>query len=271
MKEAHATRTRPARVTKALLVELASRLTERDRQIALDCYEHYVLTTTQLQRLHFSGVRAARARLDALYMLLVLDRFRPPWLRGEGSTQWHWILDEVGARIVAELTDTDRKRLKWSHATSLALADSPKLDHRIEINEFFAQLAEELTATGGSLSEWYGERTTQHLFNARVIPDGYAVLHLPHAPLVHVLLELDRATEPVVRLRDKARRYAAEIPRSVLSEVDPLIVIATSTPARPKAISDATSMTGTQITVAVWSPSSSPLTIVADVTSRRRR
>jgi hypothetical protein len=61
MNEAHAMRGRPARVTKTLLVELASRLTDRDRQIALDCYEHYVLTTTQLQQLHFSGARAARA------------------------------------------------------------------------------------------------------------------------------------------------------------------------------------------------------------------
>ncbi len=52
--------------------------------------------------------------------MLVLDRFRPPWTRGAGSTPWHWILDEVGARIVAELTGTERRRLKWSHATSLA-------------------------------------------------------------------------------------------------------------------------------------------------------
>jgi hypothetical protein len=271
LNEAHATRARPTRVTKALLVELASRLTERDRQIALDCYEHYVFTTTQLQRLHFSGARATRARLDALYALLVLDRFRPPWTRGGGSTPWHWILDEVGARIVAELTGTERRRIKWSHATSLALTDSPKLRHRLEINEFFVRLAEELAAAGGSLSEWYGERTTQHLFNARVIPDGYAVLHLPHAPPAHVLLELDRATEPIECLRDKAKRYAAELPRSALSGADPLIVIATSTPARAQAIRDATSIAGAQIAVALWGPSSSPLTIVTDVASSRRR
>lgn len=252
MNEAHVMRARPARVTKALLVELASRLTDRDRQIALDCYEHYVLTTTQLQQLHFSGARAARARLDALYMMLVLDRFRPSRPRGEGSAPWHWILDEAGARIVAEHMETERRRLRWSHATALALADSSKLRHRIEINEFFARLAEELAAVGGWLSEWYSERTTQHLFNTRLIPDGYAVLQLPHAAPVYVLLELDRATEPVARLRDKALRYAAEIPRSALSGMDPLIVIATSTPARVQAISDATSIAGIQIAVALW-------------------
>lgn len=271
MNEAHATCARPARVTKALLVELGSRLTDRDRQIALDCYEHYVLTTTQLQRLHFSGARAARARLDALYGLLVIDRFRPPWPCGGGSTPWHWILNEVGARIVAEHKGTERRRLKWSHATSLALADSSKLRHRIEINEFFVRLAEEVVVAGGSFSEWYGERSTQHLFNARVIPDGYAVLQLRRAAPVHVLLELDRATEPVRCVRDKAMRYAAEVPRSELSGADPLIVIATSTPARVQAIRDATSIAGIQIAVALWGPSSAPLAIVADVASRRRR
>jgi hypothetical protein len=39
------------------VVLCASRLTERDRQVALDCYDHYVLTTGQLQRLHFPSVR----------------------------------------------------------------------------------------------------------------------------------------------------------------------------------------------------------------------
>jgi Replication-relaxation len=264
MNEAQDSRARPTRVTKALLVELASRLTERDRQIALDCYEQYVLTTTQLQRLHFSGVRVARARLDKLYTLRVLDHFRPPWRRGEGSTPWHWILDEAGTHIVAEHAGIKRNELKWHQGTALALADSPKLRHRIEINEFFAHLAEEIAAAGGFLTEWYGERTTQHLFNGKVIPDGYGVLNLPDRLPVHILLELDRATEPVGQLREKAKRYATEVPRSAVSDVAPLVIIVTSTPARAQAISKATSDSGARIAVAVWGPSSSALTIVRD-------
>jgi hypothetical protein len=138
-------------------------------------------------------------------MLLVLDRFRPSRPRGEGSAPWHWILDEAGARIVAEHKETERRRLKWSHATALALADSSKLRHRIEVNEFFARLAEELAAVGGWLSEWYSERTTQHLFNTRLIPDGYAVLQLPHPGIVVT-----------------ARHFLGVCLRGLFREVDPL-------------------------------------------------
>ena len=69
---------RPGKITFGHLVSLGSRLTDRDRQIALDCHDHHVLTTEQLVRLHFAGLRTATARLDALYKLRVLDRFRPP-------------------------------------------------------------------------------------------------------------------------------------------------------------------------------------------------
>jgi hypothetical protein len=47
--------TRTPRITQTHLITLASYLTDRDRQIALDCYEHHVLATEQLTRLHFSG------------------------------------------------------------------------------------------------------------------------------------------------------------------------------------------------------------------------
>ena len=67
----------------AHVVNLGSRLTECDRQIALDCYEHHVLTTEQLQLLHFSGIRTTRARLHALYTLRILDRFRQRRAMGE--------------------------------------------------------------------------------------------------------------------------------------------------------------------------------------------
>lgn len=253
---------RPARVTLPLVVRCASRLTERDRQIALDCYDHHVPTTGQMQRLHFPSVRAACARLHVLYLLRVLDRFRPPWERGQGSTLWHWILDETGAYIVAEQLGVERKELSWRRASALAIAASAKLRHHIEVNEFFSRLASEAAAQGGALTEWYGERTTQRLFQGRVTPDGYGVLNLMgHTPL-HILLELDRATEPAERLRGKATRYAQELPRSVLSDASPVIIMAVPTSARAQAASAAIATTAAPITVAVWDEPRSLLEIV---------
>lgn len=75
---------RPRRFTAQDIARLASHLTERDRQIALDCFEHRVLTTGQIKRLHFTDTRTTVARLDVLYRLRVLDRFRPS-RRGVGE------------------------------------------------------------------------------------------------------------------------------------------------------------------------------------------
>ena len=259
-------RARPARVVLTHVVGLGSRLTDRDRQIALDCYEHHALTTEQLQLLHFTGMRTTRARLDALYKLRVIDRFRPPWQRGAGSTPHHWILDEAGAYVIAEQNDIARRELKWRHSTALAIADSAKLHHLIEINEFFARLAHEAKAAGGTLSEWYGERTIHGLFSGSVWPDGYGVLSLPNRAPLHVLLELDRATEPTSQLRNKATRYAKAIPRSTLSDSRPLVILAVPTPARARAASQATADTGAPVTVAVWSKSA-PRSALAIVTT----
>lgn len=246
-------RSRPARVSLTHLTSLGSRLTDRDRQIVLDCYEHNVLTTTQLQRLHFAGLRTAELRLNTLYRLRVLDRFRPTAPPGSGTAPYHWILDEAGAHVIAALQGIERRELKWRHANALALAGSPKLHHHIEINEFFTQLAYEATMQRGGLTEWYGERAIHGLFRGIIWPDGYGVLTLRDRPPIHFLLELDRATEPTAKLRDKAKRYAKAIPRSTLAERHPVIVLAVPTPARARAASTAVAGTGAPITVAAWS------------------
>ena len=91
----------PAPRGGAAFAALASRLTDRDRRIALDCYEHRVLATEQLRRLHFRAERTARERLQELRELRVLASFRPAAHAGKGSAQNHWVLDEAGAIIVA--------------------------------------------------------------------------------------------------------------------------------------------------------------------------
>jgi hypothetical protein len=50
---------------------------------------------------HFTTPRKARQRLAELYELRVLDRFRPAWQQGEGSTPHHWTLDAAGAQTAS--------------------------------------------------------------------------------------------------------------------------------------------------------------------------
>ena len=263
---------RRGRVSEAQLTRLAAHLTDRDRQIALDCYEHTVLTTGQLGRLHFTGIaeQTARRRLLMLYGLRVLDRFRPLLPRGLGSAPYHWVLDEAGAHIVAAEHQISRPELRYQHVAALSVADSIKLTHHIEVNEFFCRMHADAARAGGKLAEWYGERTLHRFFHGRLTPDSYGVLRLPDRPPIHLLLELDRGTEPSQRLCEKATRYARTLSRSTLSEHDPLVILAVPTAARAETATAAVARTDVQITVVVWSATAtrSTLQIVTDTAQR---
>jgi hypothetical protein len=207
---------RPRRLSQQDVLRLASHLTDRDRRIARDCFEFRVMTTSQIRRLYFTGTRTAAARLDVLYRLRVLDRFRPALPMGQGTAPYHWILDEAGALIVADHLDIERAKLGWQHSIAASIAHSQKLPHHVEVNEFFTRLAVEANVAGGALSEWYGERTCHHIFSGSLVADDYGVLDLPGRAPLHFLVELDRGTETTGRLREKAKTYASILPTSSL-------------------------------------------------------
>jgi hypothetical protein len=243
---------RPRKVSETQIAAAAGRLTQRDRQIALDCYEHQVLTTEQLHRLHFTSNRATLYRLDALYEMRVLDRFRPYWQRGEGSTPYHWLLDETGAYIVAAEQRIERRELRWRHTTALGIVTSSTLRHRVETNEFVTLLAEQAAAQQGALAQWYGERTTHRLLDGIAKPDSYGALIMPDRAPIHLLFELDRGTETIERLRDKGERYAQAIPRGALRNANPLVLLAVPNAARAQTAAAALANTGAPIAVVVW-------------------
>lgn len=231
---------------------LASHLTERDRQIALDCFEHRVLTTGQIKRLHFTDTRTAVARLDALYRLRVLDRFRPSLPRGRGTAPYHWILDEAGALIVATHKDVERATLGWQHAVAAGVATSPKLAHHVDVNEFIVRLAVDARRAGGWLSEWYGERTLHDFLDGEVIPDSYAVLSLPDRPPLHLFVELDRGTETLGRLQEKAQRYRKALRWQDVRKLDPLVLLLVPSAGRFRSVSAALAGSDAPFAVVVW-------------------
>jgi hypothetical protein len=245
---------RAGRIGAAAIAALASRLTERDRQVALACYEHRVLTSEQLRRLYFRSSRRAQLRLAELCELRVLDRFRPVRQPGEGSAPYHWILDEAGAHVVAACLDLDRSELRWRRQAAIAISRSSKLQHQLEVNEFFTQLAEHAHQTGGRLISWWGERRCLAALGGQPAPDGYGRLQLPGQGPVSFLLELDRGSEDYERLRHKARRYQKALPRSPLADEQPLILLAVPTPARRDSALRAVAASTAPIQVVVWTP-----------------
>jgi hypothetical protein len=250
-------------------MRLAGRLTDRDRQIAEDCFEHRVLTTEQLRRLHFTTQRIATRRLGKLHALRVLERFRPAFQLGDGSSPYHWILGPAGAYIVAAGRGLDRDQLPWTRQPPETVAKSAALAHRRDTNEFATLLIEEVRAAGGTVPEWRGERGARELLDAIVVPDSYLILQRPGAPPLHLLLEIDRATEDHGRLLTKARRYAKAIPRSPIAHANPLVLLTVPTQRRARTVTATLANSPWPITVAAWnSGSESPLAITNRSESR---
>jgi protein involved in plasmid replication-relaxation len=195
----------PRRADDALAVQLAAHVTDRDRAICDALYEHRVLTATQLAQLHFTSIERARKRLAVLHQLGVLERFRPH--REQGSHPYHYLLDRLGAQLVAAQRGLDQTNLDWARAKTLRLAISAQLAHLIEASGFFTRLAQALRQTSGArLLEWSGQRRCARRWGDLVRPDGHAHLALPTGRL-QIWLEWDRGTEPHARLRDKLDRY----------------------------------------------------------------
>jgi hypothetical protein len=252
-----------ARLSEEQLTGLAGRLTDRDRRIALDCYEHRLLTTEQLRRLHFTTPRKARQRLSELYELRVLDRFRPAWQQGEGSSPHHWTLDAAGPYVVAAARGITRRELAWTREPAATLVDSTIREHLDAVNDFATRLHEEAHAAGGALSEWLGERGAHDLMRGILTPDSYLALDLPGQPTRHVLLELDRGTEDHARLQTKARRYGKAIPRSHLHKLDPLILLLVPSAGRARAVASSLADAPRPIVVEAWTPGGeSPLALI---------
>jgi Replication-relaxation len=258
----------PAPRGGAAVAALASRLTDRDRRIALDCYEHRVLATGQLRRLHFRAARTARERLQELRELRVLASFRPAQHAGQGSAQNHWVLDEAGALVVAAELGLERAELRWRAQTALAIASSSKLAHQLAVNEFFTRLADEARGAGGELARWWGERRSRDALGGIATPDGYGRVHLPGEAALELLLELDRGSEDHARLKEKARRYAKALPRSELR--DPLVLLLLPSRDRTARAVDGVAASAAPIVARTWTAQSEEpvLALVCDAHAR---
>jgi hypothetical protein len=201
-------------VTADRLTELASHLTDRDREIALALYEHRILTSSQLTLLFFSGRRRAMDRLLFLYRSQVLDRFYPPRPFALGKPQAHWLLDEAGAHIVAACLGIDRRALPWRRRENWGT--HPQLAHQLEVNTFVTDLiAATLPYSHLGVAEWWGSGSAKEQMpdGVALVPDA-GILVSTHAGLLVCLLEWDRATEPGSVLEHKLRMYSKASGRS---------------------------------------------------------
>lgn len=194
------------RVDESLLLQAASQLTDRDRYLCRLLLEHRVLTTAQVADVGFESIRRALFRLGQLRGLRIVDRFRP--LATAGSAPYHWVLDTLGAAVVAAERGVEVADLPWRRDKAIALATSERLGHAVGVNGFFTALLR--TARHEPVAElalWWSERRCAAAWGGFARPDGYGVW-AEAARRTAFLFEHDNGTERLARLADKLPGYA---------------------------------------------------------------
>ncbi len=213
---------RPAgRSQDALLLELAGRLTVRDRWLLAMLLEHQVLTRRHITRLAFDGERQTRMRLATLHGLGVLDRVHPNY--SLVAAPLHYILGTGGAAILAAERGITVRDLGYRRDRLHALAHGVRLAHLVEVNSLFAALVHATRARpeGSGLVAWWSERRAAEVWGRIVRPDAYGVWAAGHRRL-DVMVEVDRGTEPLTRVLAKLPAYGRLAEASGI--VTPLLV-----------------------------------------------
>jgi hypothetical protein len=200
---------RPGRVTDRLILDVASSLTDRDREILRLLRWHRVLTTSQVHVLFFADRNTAQHRLTRLYELRLVERFRP--LRDGRDGEYHYVLDQLGAYVVAAMANRDpdaEVKVRWRTDQALSIATSQRLAHTVGVNDLFVRLvAAARHDPDARLATWWGERYCTAVLGEVVRPDGLGVWH-EEGTSVTFCLEYDRGSEPLGRLAAKAADYA---------------------------------------------------------------
>jgi hypothetical protein len=200
---------RRRRITDRLVMDVASSLTDRDREILRLLRWHRVLTTSQVHVMFFSDLNTAQHRMTRLYELRLVERFRPQRCGRDG--EYHYVLDVLGAYVVAVMANRDPDRelkMRWRTDQALSIATSQRLAHTVGANDLFVRLvAAARHRSDAELTTWWGERYCKERFAGIVYPDGVGVWRDGDAMVVFCL-EYDRGTEQLARLARKAADYA---------------------------------------------------------------
>jgi hypothetical protein len=168
-----------------------------------------VLTTSQVHAMFFGDRNTAQHRMTRLYELRLVERFR--LLRDGRDAEFHYVLDLLGAYVVAVMANRDPDRevkVRWHTDQALLIATSQRLAHTVGANDVFVRLvAAARHAPDAQLGTWWGERYCEAILGDVVRPDGLGVWHERDATITFCL-EYDRGSEPLGRLGAKAVDYS---------------------------------------------------------------
>jgi hypothetical protein len=205
-------------VDPVLMVQ--SRLTDRDWTLLEWLADHGVLTSDQIAHALFPSLDACQRRLQTLHRAGVLGRFRPQRWEG-GSYPYHYVLEHLGAELVAAQRGEAMPRRTAARQRRLHLTTRANLPHKLGINGFFTDLAGHARIRpGADLIGWRpasafhpdgafgkpGDDPMSMLSRPRVRPDAAGVW-TEGGTTVEFWLEYDTGTEALTVLVTKMRDY----------------------------------------------------------------
>ncbi|MEV0903140.1 replication-relaxation family protein [Actinoplanes sp. NPDC049802] len=202
------------------VLRVQSQLTARDRILLGWLYDHGVLTTFQVANALFPSLDFCQRRLRTLHRLRLVARFRPQRADG-GSYPYHWLIDQLGAEVVAAARDERPPRRDHARLERRRWTSTRALAHRLGVNEFFTDLAGHArTRAGAELRQWLPEAVCRRAgtfvtdddpvlvraYEPAVRPDGYG-LWAEDGRQVPFFLEYDTGTEQLGVLTAKLVGY----------------------------------------------------------------
>ena len=213
-------------------LELASRLTDRDRDVLRMLWDHRVLTTPQIARLGYGSDSRARHRMLALARYGAVERFRP--VTPIGTLPLHFLIGKAGALVLAAEADQTLSEFGYRRERVIATAYSSQLSHLVGVNDLFTRLiATARTTTGAALATWWPEHRCARTWGAFVRPDAYGqwtqIDENGTERVCDWFLEYDTGTETLARVIAKLDRYAD---LAAATAITTPVLIRTSTPTR---------------------------------------
>lgn len=199
-------------------------ITPRDQRLFTTLYKYRLLTTTQIQKLIFpasSGkntgqINSCRRRLAKLYHNRYINRLKLPFFPTEGSTEMVYVLNKLGAEIIAQTLGFELKEIRWRHPVTKS--SFIWIDHAISVNHVRIALENEASKIPLEIKEWFNEHALKQRqkhfgkkqMTLKRIPDGYFIVYnKAKNTKTGFFLEVDRGTESQSsKILQKIQSYA---------------------------------------------------------------
>lgn len=184
------------------------RITARDCELLQKLSEYRLLSTEQIRYLLYPSMNRARKRLLQLFRHGLLARFSRPVRLGEGSSQYIYRFSRKGEILI-------HGNLAASKRPARVITETQG-EHALRINDFridmelVARIRDDFT-----LRFWKPDRDVKVIVPAVVhekpvhvplVPDGFFGLRIQDRDFFY-MLEVDRATAPLTRIRTKLGAY----------------------------------------------------------------